>query len=886
MRPVLRGLAAGVVVCHAAIAHAQQGNIQVSGAMQSVTGTSREVTGENAIDPDFGVSWLQPGVRFGAFQIELRGAKRADRLHLGRNYAALRDLKAGSLSWTFEAGDAYFTRGVGEYGFSNLTTPAVTFSGGAISARGSRGALHILGGRGTAWRNIFGTDPDTMAQTLGLVRGAFKPWDRVEVLGRVSRIRTSDLREFSFSIADSKQAGGGVRVIAVPSVQLVADASFVEYRRVGSNVQVRDGSYFAGASILMPKGWMQFNAARFSPGEFPALNDPLHDRQTAFGAGEYDFGSRVRVFAGVESVRTNIDPDLTLPASASLPRTTATRGFGGLRFQLGPQSAVTLRIEEGDRISRPVRSGLDAESDTGARSAEWQALFGPLTAYTRYIRRENVDHRIADSSYTQDDLSTQLFVSVARNAQIFGLATIAHHDTGTNQGSSYWQVGGGAQLQMASKNLWLRGEGNASRNVDRITREFIPRESLNVGLNGQLARATAFSFNIAADRIPFGIEGGTPWTMRSTVRVVQNFSTGTARVVPSGGMAAATSRPRGTGHIIGVAYTDWNGNAVQDPDEGPLENIPIRVTAVSTVMTRRDGEFSFLNVPAGPQQVALDTAALPVDFDPPSISSVDIELDRGTTRRVSFGLIPLGSVRGRVSHDANANGRIDPGEDPIEGAVLVLDGGARSEQVRRGAYRFDSIRSGDHVISLLKESLPEGAVITGANQIPLALNRNQLSVDIDFAVVVQKRPETRKVFPPRGGAPPPAAARKPRQSQGSAAPDRTVTVVASEPATESAPARRRGSGASASGPPSAGGDGAQQFAVQVAALSDPLRARSVARDLSAAGYNAYIVSPGDADPGAPYRIRVGGYPSKEAASGAAARLGRLRGEKLWVIPER
>jgi hypothetical protein len=97
MRPVLRGLAAGVVVCHAAIAHAQQGNIQVSGAMQSVTGTSREVTGENAIDPDFGVSWLQPGVRFGAFQIELRGAKRADRLHLGRNYAALRDLKAGSL---------------------------------------------------------------------------------------------------------------------------------------------------------------------------------------------------------------------------------------------------------------------------------------------------------------------------------------------------------------------------------------------------------------------------------------------------------------------------------------------------------------------------------------------------------------------------------------------------------------------------------------------------------------------------------------------------------------------------------------------------------------------------------------------------------------------
>jgi hypothetical protein len=140
----------------------------------------------------------------------------------------------------------------------------------------------------------------------------------------------------------------------------------------------------------------------------------LHDRQTAFGAGEYDFGSRLRVFAGVERVRTNIDPDLALPASASLPRTTATRGFGGLRFRLGPQSAVTFRIEDGDRISRPVRGGLDAESDTGAHSVEWQALFGPVTAYTRFIRRDNVDHRVAESSYRQDDLTTQLFVSVAR----------------------------------------------------------------------------------------------------------------------------------------------------------------------------------------------------------------------------------------------------------------------------------------------------------------------------------------------------------------------------------------------------------------------------------------------------------------------------------------
>lgn len=887
MRPVLRGLVAGLVVCHAASAHAQQGTVVVSGAAQTVSGSSRTLTGENALDPDFGVSWIQPGVKFGSFQIELREAKRADRLHLGRNYAALRDLKHRNVSWTFEAGDAYFTRAIGEYGFSNLTTPSVTFSGGAIAARSSRGFLQIVGGRATAWRNIFGTDPDTLGQTLGMVRGSYKPWDRLEVLGRVSRIRTSGLREFTFTIADGKQAGGGVRVTVVPALQVVADGSFVQYRRLDSNTQVNDGSYLAGASLLLSKGWVQVNTSRFSPGEFPAMNDPLHDRETVFGAGEYDLGSHVRVFAGLERVRTNIDPDLALPASVSVPRTTAARGFGGLRLRLGPQSAFTLRVEEGDRIARPVRQGLDAESDTGARSAEWQALFGPVTTYTRFMRRENVDHRFSESSYTQNDFSTQLFLNLSRTTQLFGVGTVSRNETGGSQGSTYWQLGGGTQVQVAARNIWIRGEGNASRNIDLITRDFVPRESFNIGVNGQFARGTTFSFNIAADRTPLLISQGTPWTVRSTVRMMHSFSTGTARVIPAPGMAAAAvTRSRGTGTIIGTVYTDWNSNATQDPDEAPLENIPVKIPSVSTVTTRRDGEFAFLNVPTGPQQVGLDTSALPVDFDPPAVNMVDIELDRGATRRVSFGLIPLGSVRGRVIHDANANGKIDPGEEPIEGAVLVLDGGARSEQVRRGTYRFDSIRSGDHVVSLLRESLPEGAVITGATEVPLALTRNQLTVDIDFAVVVQKRPETRKVFPPRGGGQPrpPASSDANRPAPvaaGRTAPSRTTAASSS---TAAAPR----SGSSPAAPlnrPAAAMSATSGFAIQIAALSDPLRARSIVQDLSAAGYAAYVVNPGAADPDAPYRVRIGGYRSREAASSAATRLGKLRGEKLWVIPE-
>ena len=872
MRVVVCGLAAALLACHAGAVRAQEGVVQVSAAGQALTGATLQ-PGDDHFEPDFGVSWLQPGVKFGAFQVELRGSKRADRMHLGRNYAALRDLRHAGVSWSFEAGDAYFTRALGEYGFSNITTPAVTFSGGTISARTARGALHIVGGRGTAWRNIFGTDPDTLAQTLGLVRGAYRVTDRLELLGRISRIQTSSLAEFSFTIADSKQAGGGARFQLTPSIHLVGDGSYVKYRRVDSREQVNDGSFIGGVSFLLPHGWVQLNASRFSPGEFPAMNDPMHDRESVFAAGEYDMWSRATFFGGFETVATNIDPDETLAASADLPRTTANRGFGGVRLRLGTRSNVTVRLEEGGRIARPVNGGLDSESDTGLRSLEWQVLFGPMTTYARMARRQNIDSRIAESSYTQDDLSGQMFMRVSRSTQLFGTATVTRHETGLADGSRYWQLGGGAEVQLAQRNLWVRGEGTASRNIDLITREFIPREAFNFGLNGQLRPGMGFSLNVSAYRTPLFAPTGAPWTTRSMFRVTQNFSTGAARVIPSG-MAAAANRSRGSGQIVGSVYADWNGNGIQDPDENPLENIPIRVSALSTVMTRRDGGFSFLNVPTGPQQVGLDTAAVPVDFDPPAASMVDLELDRNSTRRVTFGLIPLGSVRGRVIHDANGNGKVDPGEQPIDGAVLTLDGGKRSEQARKGVYRFDSIRSGDHVVALLADSLPEGASITSPAEVAIALSRNQLNADLDFLVTIQKRPENRRVFPPRtgpGGPKPPA----PPAPAGSP-PARPAAQTPAPAATRTATATRP------SAPPALPGE--PEFAVQVAALSDPLRAHIMARDLTEAGYTAYVVPPPAGEPGGPYRVRIGRYRSREAASGAATTLGKTLGEKLWVVP--
>ena len=150
------------------------------------------------------------------------------------------------------------------------------------------------------------------------------------------------------------------------------------------------------------------------------------------------------------------------------------------------------------------------------------------------------------------------------------------------------------------------------------------------------------------------------------LRVVHTITTGSARVAAD----VSDLRPsRGSGSVLGSVFADWNGNGLPDAGEQPLPGIPVRLGFAARATTAHDGQFTFVNVPAGPQDVGLDLNALPVDFDPPVAPSVVIELSRGETRRVAFALVPLGGIRGRIVEDANRNGQVDANEAGIDGAI-------------------------------------------------------------------------------------------------------------------------------------------------------------------------------------------------------------------------
>ncbi len=886
-RLVLRcGLAAGTLGAAALPAGAQQGSVQISTAVQSVQGNPERLAGQSGFDPDMAIAWLQPGTRFGVFQMEIRGTRRGDAFHSGRLYGVLRDLKAGGAAWTIEAGDAYFSPGIGDYRFANLFAPAVTFNGAAVTGRTTRSSIAVVAGRTTAWRNIFGSDPHGLGQTLGVVRATHHLTSALDVSARASRVRTSSLGEFSYTVDASDQVGGGARLAVTPALQIVADGSVVSYRRVGSPVRERDGSYLGGLSWLHAKGWVQINASRFSPGDFPALNNPMQDRQGLFAAGDYDLTSRVRLSAGWDNFRSNLRPAASGASARPSPQSSGQREFGGIRMQVSSRTAVTLRGELGGRRSRPIGPGFFSDSDTGSWAAEWQGAVRRTNTFVRYSTRRNVEHANDNGSYDQRDLSAQLFASMSQGSQLFGTALLSRTGTGGGSGNTYWQGGGGAQVRVPHHDLWLRAEGNAARNMDLLTRTQVPRESVGFGLNGQLSRQTTLAFNVNMDRAVSPAFDGTPWTTRSTLRVIRTMSTGSVRLAGGGATTdRTTARSSGSGTISGTVFADWNANGLLDAGENLLEGIPLRVGAGRS-NTGRDGQFAFLNVPTGTREVGLDTGALPIDFDAPAVAQVQVDLARGSVTRVNFGLVPLGTIAGRVTRDANGNGRADPDEDAIDGAIVVLDGGARSEQARRGRYRFDSVRSGPHLVRLLVESLPDGSQITGSAELPADLSRGALTADVSFVVSIEKRPEIRKVFPSRTGAAAPAApvrtGTRTTASRANAAPGAARTAAAPP-----RPAARRpdpgAPGAAAAPPPEAAGD---TFAIQVAALSDPLRAKDIVQGLQAAGVPAYLEGPPPADPDAPYRVRVGPYATRGAAQRMAAVLEQERGEKLWVTKAR
>ncbi len=174
-----------------------------------------------------------------------------------------------------------------------------------------------------------------------------------------------------------------------------------------------------------------------------------------------------------------------------------------------------------------------------------------------------------------------------------------------------------------------------------------------------------------------------------------------------------------TNSISGFVYVDANDNGIFDSGELPISGAAVTITGpVNLSMnTRTDGSYSFASLPNGvytltQNQVAgysdgRDTQGTPVLGTLENDRFVGLNLTGNIAAiHYNFGereiVVPqTNSISGFVYVDANDNGLLDLGEQPIRGAVIELTGTSNQTFVtgNDGAYRFTTLGNGTYTIS-------------------------------------------------------------------------------------------------------------------------------------------------------------------------------------------
>ena len=722
---------------------ATQPAVQVSAAAQFTTGDEARVGGQPRVAPDLGIRVMTPGLRIGNLYADVNITDRDGRAALGRAVVRLDGFRAAGLSWAVNAGDTWTAPVMPGFGFANLFAPVVTFQGASVIGSSPGTFLLLSGGRVTAQRNIFGTDTIDVGQRLFQGLFSHRGSDRWDILARGAYVRGREVPGYSASTAESAEGGAGFRFRPTQSLELVGDGGVTRARRTGSSDTEVGPTALLGAVWSMPRGWFQLNAQRFAPGHYPVLNYPFTNRAGAFAAGEWDVSGNVRVFGGGEHVMTNLDsPSTPVDATRSAPGS-YSRGYGGVRVGLFDSSLINLRVEQGGRRLEASTFSPGFQSDTGVVTAEWHARFRAGNAFARYERRENVNQDQAASDFTQHDATGQVYYSLASMRQVFAQVTLSRREDGNGGGQTLWLAGGGTQLSFGR--VYFRVEANASRMLDWATQVVTPRQTLSTGLSGEIADRTYLSFDWFVDHSSATAVSPNPWVTRTMVRLTRAFPFGSARSPQFGGQVIDGP----TGGVTGIVFADWDGNGMMGTGEEAVSGISFSIGSLRSVTSGADGRFVFSRVPVGAQLLSVDLASLPADFDPPAEAERPVSVERGQTANVELGLFPLGSFHGMVYQDIDRDGQLGASDTPVDGAVVVMDDGARTEVTRNGRFSFDPVRMGEHVVSLLVASLPEGAQVAGPTTATVNLKRNQQVDAVVFLVTVDKRPEIRKVFPPK-----------------------------------------------------------------------------------------------------------------------------------------
>ena len=162
------------------------------------------------------------------------------------------------------------------------------------------------------------------------------------------------------------------------------------------------------------------------------------------------------------------------------------------------------------------------------------------------------------------------------------------------------------------------------------------------------------------------------------------------------------------GAVTGRVYQDVNLNGRFDPGvDTPQANARVRVDGNRYVVSDVNGNYRIDSVASGEHSVYLDLLSVRADLTLLDQTEQLVTLDSRRDMMVDFRVVRTGRITGVVWLDANENGKLDEGEQPLPDVRVVTGSGRDTLTDEKGYFIIGDLPPGEHILLLDEKTIPE-----------------------------------------------------------------------------------------------------------------------------------------------------------------------------------
>ena len=184
------------------------------------------------------------------------------------------------------------------------------------------------------------------------------------------------------------------------------------------------------------------------------------------------------------------------------------------------------------------------------------------------------------------------------------------------------------------------------------------------------------------------------------------------------------------GAVYGRVYQDVNLNGRFDVGiDQPQANARVRVDGNRYVVSDANGNFRIDSVARGDHSVYLDLLSVRADLTLLDNTQQLITMDSRRDVILDFRVVRTGRITGVVWLDANGNGRLDEGEQPLADVRVVTGSGRDTLTDDKGYFIIGDLPPGEHILLLDEKTIPEQTrSVAGSQSVKVAAGNETATI--------------------------------------------------------------------------------------------------------------------------------------------------------------